>query len=361
MKLLIPLLIVSTSALAATTVQYAQRAGVERKRADEALVASQKQETRIRELETSYRTLEHQLMETQRPASLPPPTASTSAPSRNSTPPARPVPAPLPARAVGKAMYGVFSNTDPAVSRGFSFVNGGSPWANASPAAQRYMKLQHKMMMRKQYEDVGPALGLSQEQTGKLMDVLADQMVRDMTQPRKALNDMTSMRKAAEEAKARQDAEIASVLGQDKARQWQDYQRTLPQRSQVNMIGEQMEMLGEPLTSYQRSQLLTVMLDNNETPAYPTYDNGLSHEERRAQAMKWQDDQERTLLERVKPVLTSQQLEMYRDYQAYQKEMRDNMMRSLPPPSDISAGEVAVSEPANTIILRRSAEFVPAR
>jgi hypothetical protein len=358
MKLLIPLLIVSTSALAATTIQYAQRAGVERKRADEALLASQKQETRIRELESSYRTLEHQLMEAQRPEPSPP-TASTSAPPKNSMPSAQAVRAPLPGRAVGKAMYGVFSNTDPAASRGVSFVNAGSPWANASPAAQRYMKLQHKMMIRKQYEDVGPALGLSQEQTGKLVDVLADQMVRNMTQPRKALNDMQSMMKAAEETKARNDAEIANVLGQDKARLWQDYQRTLPQRSQINMISEQMEMLGEPLTSDQRSQLLTAMVDNNATPpAYPSYDLGLSHEERRAQAMKWQDEQERTLLESMKPVLNSRQLEMYRDYQAYQKEMRDSMMRNLPPPPELNG---QASEAGNTVVLRSWTEASPAK
>src|SRR5262249_55489601 len=76
MKALIPLLLVSTSALAVTTVQYAQRASAERKRADEIFAVSQKHEARIRELEKERGALDRELVEAQRPAVAAVPTPS---------------------------------------------------------------------------------------------------------------------------------------------------------------------------------------------------------------------------------------------------------------------------------------------
>src|SRR5262245_8744842 len=83
MKALIPLLLVSTSALAVTTVQFAHRANTERKRADNAVADSHKSEARIRELEKERSALDHELMEAQRPAmaavpSIPPGTRVAS-------------------------------------------------------------------------------------------------------------------------------------------------------------------------------------------------------------------------------------------------------------------------------------------
>src|SRR5215471_15543411 len=67
MKALIPLLLVSTSALAVTTVQFAHRASTERKRAEDALAADRQHQLRIRELEKERGTLDQQLMDAQRP------------------------------------------------------------------------------------------------------------------------------------------------------------------------------------------------------------------------------------------------------------------------------------------------------
>jgi hypothetical protein len=351
MRLLIPLLIVSTSALAATTVQYAHRAGTERERADAAVALSQKQEAHIRELQASSSAMDQQLMEAQRPAMLPPASDFDRAATGRTAP--RP----------GLSRIATLTRVGPLVAGSYS-VSGSrgsvSPWMSSatspsSPAAQRYMRWQTKTMMRRQYEDLGPALGLTEEQSGKVLDLLTDQMTRTMAEPRNALNDMNSMMKLAAERQARNNAELAALIGENRLPLWQDYQNTMPQRLQVSNVREQMQTLGVPLTEDQRGQLLNIFLEENDRNPYPQATDGASPEEQIAQSMKWQDESDRVFLERAKSVLTREQYERYRDYQAYESEMR-NMFRNFRPAMPVNA---QISDTVSSVLFRSDADRVP--
>ena len=226
--------------------------------------------------------------------------------------------------------------------RGFTLqpmVGGMGPMVPQSPAAQRYMRWQARGIVMKQYEDLGEALRLSPAETTKLIDVLADQMTNMRIEPRKALNDIASMQKQAQEIKARNDAEVAKVIGQNRMGQWEEYQKSLVFRSQVNMVREQLNQMGVPLTDDQRTQLLALFLQDREAPQYPQMDENLSLEERIAQSNKWQDENDRKMLERLRPVLTAEQLSRYGDYQAYMAEMR-GMFQSYRASAQASGGVI---------------------
>jgi hypothetical protein len=323
MKALIPLLIVSTSALAVTTVQYAQRAGTERRRADEAQIAVQNHEARIRELQQAQNNLQEQLQQRARPP---------SEPVASSAQVAAPTPNPAPRRA-GLQARGFLARAEPAISGGVEIRGGPMPFMameqQLSPAAQRYMRQQMKAGLRRQYEDLGPALGMSPEQSSKLIDLLSEQQSRSMAEPRKLNVDMKEAMQAARETQKRNYAEIAALIGQDKVPLWEDYQKSLPERSQVNMIREQMENMGVPITDDQRARLLEVVMEERQSNPRPMPSEGLPPEEMFAQSMKWQEEADKALLERAKTVLTPEQYQHYRDYQQWQSEMRNNSMRSF--------------------------------
>lgn len=199
------------------------------------------------------------------------------------------------------------------------------PMTPKSPAAQRYLKWENRGLVLRQNEGLAEALRLTPQEAEKLYDVLADQMTRMRVAPRMALNDINAMRKQAEEIKARDDAEIAKVIGQNRMPLWKDFQESLVYRAQVQNVRDQLQMMGVPLSDDQRQQLLDMFLQDRQLP-YPRPEENASTsiEERIAQSNKWQEENDRKQLERMKPVLTKEQYSRYADYQAYMAEMRTN-------------------------------------
>jgi hypothetical protein len=316
MKALIPLLLVSTSALAVTTVQYVQRASAERKRADQAIAMSQKQEARIRELERAQVALDQQLMEVQRPAPVDVPKTPGPSVSRE----------PQPIRRAGVPI-GPVTALQPAPTAGM-VVRHWPRSQHRSPAAQRFEQWQRKSALQRQYAGLATALGVSQATADKLIDTLADQQMRLMS-PKPVFDpaNPNAMQKAMLDVQQQREADIAAVIGQDKLPQWQEFERTMPERSRVSRVGEQMQQMGVPLTDDQRQQLTQIMIDQSRDNPRPSFQNGQSPEETMQASLKWEEESEKALLERAKGVLTKDQYERYRDYQAWQSEMRADSIR----------------------------------
>ena len=315
MKALIPLLVVSTSALAVTTVQFAQRASTERKRADDAVALSQKHEARIRELEK----MQSVPATAERPAAL---VESATMLARG----AAPVPQLLRERAVppqsAPLTRAEAAGLPQVLSRSYGPMN-------ESPAAQRYMQTLRKASMRRQYADVGQALGLSQEQANKLIDLLSDPQSRMIANSGNAPMDRANIMQAAAEAKKRTDAAVAAVIGQDKVPQWEEYQKTMPERVQASMVHQEMQRMGMPLSDDQRARLVDILVEQHQQNPRPAPEQGIAPEEMRQASMKWQDESDKEFLERAKSVLTNEQYEQYRDYQEWQREMRNDALRNF--------------------------------
>lgn len=314
---LIPLLIISTAALAVMTVRFAHRASAERLRAESAEAASRKHEARIHELELSRQTLEQQLMQAQRPAAPAAPIEAAPAKPRSET------------RAYRVASVSRTSEEPAATKDGAAPVVGRFNM-NVSPGVERYMRRQHSAMLRKQFEDVGPALGLTDIETEKLLKVLEEQQARGYTPFWSQTEEMTlpeATRQRVEDTRKRAEAAISEVIGESRMGQWATYQQSWAQRMLVNSISLQLEQMGVPRLTYEQRQQLLPLLPNfrAQTGLSTSSVQGLTNEERMQQEMKRQDERNREMLERAKPVLTSEQYDAYRDYLEFQAQMSRNL------------------------------------
>jgi hypothetical protein len=239
-----------------------------------------------------------------------------------------------------------------------------SPMAPKSPAAQRYLKWQQRGMVLRQYEGVGEALRLTPQETEKLYDLLADQMTRARFTPRMALNDIAAMKKQADEQRAAADAEIAKVIGQSRLPLWKDFQESLIYRAQAQNVRDQLQMMGVPLSDEQRQQLLDLFLQDRQLPYGPQLDANASTsaEERMAQSNRWQEENDRKTLERLKPLLTAEQYARYTDYQAYMAEMRTSMQsfRRAGPGNAVVSGMIGGGVIQQGVILQSAPADTPA-
>ena len=316
MKPLIPVLVVATTSLAVASVQFAQQASTQRKRADAELQLRQKQDARVAELERHQARLERELAQVREPgAPAPPPPRLAMGPrvaaagTGDERPPGfvgPPGPPPPPAAAIFEA-------------------RGRNPFD--SPAARNFMRTRMKNQVRRLYGDAGHALGLSEEKSNQLLDLLADQQTRGMGVRPDQLPEGQTMRQYITDQQKKNTQDIATLIGPDKADEWAAYQQTLPQRAQLGAVSEQLEQAGVPMNDSQRTEMLAALKEESQRLPRPAMTQGVPAEETMAQMNQWQTEYDKALLDRAKQVLNSEQFNAYKEYQDWQTEMRNNMPR----------------------------------
>lgn len=132
------------------------------------------------------------------------------------------------------------------------------------PEYRELMRAQHKLGLQQQYADLEPLLGLSQEASEQLLDVLAEQQIRNMegrpmfadvdgTPPSEA--ELHERRRHFEEQRRKNEAEIAAVLG-PKYGEWQEYQQNGWSRAQVMNLRQALSSTNEPLRQDQVKPLV---------------------------------------------------------------------------------------------------------
>jgi hypothetical protein len=331
MKPLIPILIVATTSLAVASVQFARQASAQRERADAEMVLRQKQDTRIADLERSQARLQRELALAQADSGDAPRVAA-AVPERGPPPPPRP----------NARLGGAFASLEPAQP--------GPPRSEffgprmESPAARNFMRTRLKGSLKRMYEDVGPALGLSQEKAGQLLDLLADQQSRSLGRPPTTEDGqpVQDMQKYFRDQQLKNNAEINALIGQDKVDEWTAYQKSLPDRAQLNQVREQLDTAGVPMTDSQRTEMLTALSEERDRLPRPTYAAAIPPEEMATQYKQWQTDYDKAVTDRAKQVLTSEQFKSYKEYQDWQAEMRNGMPMLMPGGRAMRNGIVAV-------------------
>jgi hypothetical protein len=308
MKTLTLILVVATTGLAVASVQFYRQMGAERTRADAEVALRHKQDARIRELEQAQANLQEQLFEAQRPRMdlAPPPAVATARPAAG--PP------------------GVASRLERRDFAATTFGAVGRPMRGPmeSEAGQRFMRTQMRGSIRRMYQDVGRELNLTQEQATKLMDLMADQQTRAFGERRQPPADRASAMQTYKEMQEQNNKEVAALIGESKMGEWKAYQESLPQRSQVDSVGQQLENAGVPMSAEQRSQLVAAMVEEAQANPRPTPVTGLAPEEAMKQMNDWQDAYDKSVSDRAKQVLNSEQYARYHDYTEWMTEMRKN-------------------------------------
>ena len=201
------------------------------------------------------------------------------------------------------------------------------------PAMKKSMRAQQAFGIRMMYGDLAKELGLSSQDANLVFDLLAD---RQMDMSTKALGgdgDESKLEANAAEAqksKSDYDAEIKNILGEERMKKFEDYERTAGERMMLQQYQQSLSGSGTPLDDGQRKTLLGIMSEERlRQPATPL-DSGskdvtgamkaLRSGEGFDQAIASQRDMNQRVLARARTVLSADQIV---SFETAQKQMLD--------------------------------------
>jgi hypothetical protein len=127
------------------------------------------------------------------------------------------------------------------------------------------------------------------------------------------------------EQQRREQAEIANVLGPERAAEFERLRSSLPARGELSLARTLLERVGEPLTDGQSKTLLEA-LSARESQPMPSGE-GLSMEQRKEQFQSWRRERSQQLRESATGVLTPRQLERLEESEALMEAMRPRAPR----------------------------------
>ena len=207
--------------------------------------------------------------------------------------------------------------------------DGKQVWANVThngppppmPEAMiKMMRANVRAQNKRMYFDLQSKLGLTDDQTSDLLDLLTEQHTAGFKGPR--TQDPDAAREYWEGEQAKRKAAIEDLLGPAKAAQFADYQKTMPARSELMMISQQLEGVDTPLTDNQRSRMLDALVEERDRIPMPGYVEGTPQEDMMKAYNEWQSDYEKRVADAARSILTAEQLNTYNEYQNWQREMR---------------------------------------
>jgi hypothetical protein len=235
-----------------------------------------------------------------------------------------------------------------------------------SEAMRKMMRAQIRANNKRLYADVGSKLGLSKDAANKLIDLLTDQQSGGF-EAFSGTTDEAGYRNAWAEQQRQLQAEITELLGADKVASFQEYQKSLPARQELEMLMRQLEGYDAPLTEDQRKGLLKVMVEERERVPAPDYTDGADVEGFQKTLAAWEEDYQERVAAQSRGILDSAQLNAFSEYQQAQKDMRAHLGALLPagPPRvarGIKSGIVSFTRavPAGGVMMSADAVLVTA-
>jgi hypothetical protein len=215
------------------------------------------------------------------------------------------------------------------------------------PAAMlKMMRANVRAQNKRMYFDLQSKLGLTSDQTSDLLDLLAEQQTMGFKGPRN--HDPDAAREYWETEQAKRKAAIDDLLGPAKAAEFADYQKSMPARSELMMISQQLEGVDTPLTDTQRTRLLDALVEERDRVPMPTGSEGTAPEDTRKAYDEWQTDYEKRVADAARGILTAEQLDTYNEYQQWQREMRQQFAQGAAggPPIRMMRGDATFFRPA---------------
>ncbi len=135
------------------------------------------------------------------------------------------------------------------------------------PKMVQLMTSREKVMLDSRYASLFKSLlqgaNLSPEQLDAFKNLLVEKQntTRDIMMSARAegLNDRSEINKLVSTAQAELDAQIQSTLGTDGYAQYQQYEKTAPQRNLVNQLAQSLSYTSAPLNDTQNKQLVDIL------------------------------------------------------------------------------------------------------
>ena len=295
-------LVAATTAFAGSSIYLWVQLDAERDRAAQVAETARKLNARIAELEQARAVFDQRRMAGGAVVGGTFGSFSTSAPMT-----ARLTPAPPPDG--GKVEPAQEGATWSAVSR------------PPSPAFSKMMRNQMRTSIRRQYSGIGAELGLDKETSAKLVDLLTEQQTAnfDAAGPRDLIGPQYDYQHKHQEY----EAEIANLIGPDKAQELKAYQASLPARSEADMLARQLEDNGVPLSAAQVKDLTKVVIEEHDRVPMPQFIEGMDQKEYMKSVNDWKTDYDKRIADEAAHIFNAEQLATYNDIQQWQKDLRD--------------------------------------
>jgi hypothetical protein len=317
-------LLIAAGAFGASTVYLAIQLHEERARADQVLAGSQALEKRIAELESLRAAL----------------AASPAQPGSQG--PDAGLPAVIAEAPPPGAMAVEMDAVASPVARGPMT----GPSLEESETFRKMMRTQLRAQNKRLHADLGYKLGLTPEDTNRLIDLLTDQQIRAMSTGAGSRAPGAGPRNGVELHQA-QLAEVAELIGYDKIDLYKDYQESMPARMEVASIARQLDGVDLRLSDSQRERLVTALAEERKRIPPPTFIQGTSPEDHMQAMGAWQQDYEQRSESRVRSILSGEQLGTYEEYQQWTREMRAQFESRR---NRGSEGAVMLAEPADVAV-----------
>ena len=203
----------------------------------------------------------------------------------------------------------------------------------SDPAMKEMMRSQQKTMVNTMYGALFNEMNLTPEERQKFSDLLLDQQTKTMEAGMGLFEEggLTNITQAVQARQKESEEQLKALLGEERFAQYQEYQKTVGDRVQLDQLRRQMETAGTPVQDEQLQQLLALTKEERERVPAPfpqdpqaagaNMERMLSDELMEKQ-MAWQEEINRRVLERATTVLTPDQLRAYEQFQTQQINMQ---------------------------------------
>jgi hypothetical protein len=196
------------------------------------------------------------------------------------------------------------------------------------PAMLKMMRANVRMQNKRMYFDLQSKLGLTDAQESALLDILTDQQTQGFRNASRNL-DPEQARLAWQAEQEKRQADITDLLGATKAAQFEDYQKSMPARSELMNLAQQLESAEIPLNDDQKTRMLAALVDERERIPMPQAAG--SQEETMKNYNEWQTDYEKRVSDQARSILNPEQLSTFNEYSQWQREMREQFKATMPP------------------------------
>lgn len=212
------------------------------------------------------------------------------------------------------------------------------------PAMREMMREQQKVAINMMYAGLFKEMKLSPEEKEKFKAILTDAQLKNIENAGGLFGDKKDgapddMQKLAVDSKKQTEAELKTLLGDERFAHYEDYQKNIGERMQLDQFKTRLEGENMALQEQQTAQLLQIMKEEKAAVSPPIpQDNTefpkkeLLTSENLDKQMQWMEDYNRRVLDRVGQVLTPEQMKQYREFQEQQTAMQKlglNMARQM--------------------------------
>jgi hypothetical protein len=154
------------------------------------------------------------------------------------------------------------------------------------PKVAQLMNNREKLMLDSSYAALFKSLtqgangtNMTPEQLDAFKNLLVEKQntLRDvmMTARAQGITDRSEINQLEKTAQADVDAQLQSTLGDAGYQQYQEYEKTLPQRNLVNQLSQSLSYTSTPLNDSQSQQLIQILADNSKSPSNSQIRNAL--------------------------------------------------------------------------------------